>query len=140
APPEGGVSRWDHRLADIGSRHSSAVLSIVSPDGFPFAARVRVALDPARRWIEIDQVPQGIPFASGRACLTAHRHDERFRWQENFQVRGDLVAREGSWALVPHRLIGGFEMPRSRVAFARANAAKARRYHKVAKRELARRG
>jgi hypothetical protein len=41
---------------------------------------------------------------------------------------------------VPHKLVGGFELPRSRVAVLRANAAKARRFRRTAKRELARRG
>jgi hypothetical protein len=26
-------------------------------------------------------------------------------------VRGDLVEEDGGWALVPHRLIGGLELP-----------------------------
>jgi hypothetical protein len=26
-------------------------------------------------------------------------------------VRGDLVEEEGGWALVPHRMIGGLELP-----------------------------
>jgi hypothetical protein len=139
ADPTGGASAWDERIAQLGTLHPTAALSIVAPDGFPFAVRVGVRLDAAARWIEISDIPDGLPLAPGRACLTAHRHDERFSWQENFQVRGDLVREQGSWVLVPHKLVGGFEIPRSRVAALRANAAKARRYHRTAKRELARR-
>jgi len=139
APPVGGQSIWHRRLAELGEPHGTAVLSVVSPDGFPFAVRVPVRLDAAARWIEIGAAPAGLPLAPGRACLTAHRHDEHFRWQENFQVRGDLIAHDGGWILVPRKLVGGFELPRSRVRLLRANAAKARRYHRVAKRELARR-
>ena len=58
---------------------------------------------------------------------------------ENFQVRGDLVEREDGWTLVPHKLVGGFEAPASRVAMLRANAGKALRFRRTAKRELARR-
>jgi hypothetical protein len=136
----GGISAWDRRIHDLGSRHRTAVLSLVSPDGFPFSVRVPVRVDAAARWIRIEGEPAGIPFASGLACLTAHEHGEKFTWQENFQVRGDLVFVDGVWALVPHKVIGGLEIPRSRLAMVRANAAKARRFRRTAKRERARRG
>jgi hypothetical protein len=139
ARPGGGFSAWHPRMWELGKRYPSAVLSIASPDGFPFAIRVPVRADAAARWIWIEGAPVGIPFQPGLACLTAHLHHDEFAWQENFQVRGDLIPVEGSWALVPHRLIGGFEMPRSRLALMRANATKVRRFRRTAKRELARR-
>ncbi len=138
-PPSGGTSAWDGRIRELGARFRTAVLSVVSPDGFPFAVRCGVRLDPAARWIALDHLPPALPLEPGRACLTAHRHDDRFTWTENFQVRGDLVRAGDDWALVPHRLVGGFEIPPSRLAIVRANAGKARRYHRTAKRELARR-
>jgi hypothetical protein len=140
ASPDGGISGWDPRISDLGSRYPTAALSLVSPDGFPFAVRVPVRIDAAARWIRIEGEPAGIPFAPGLACLTAHEHGEQFTWQHNFQVRGDLVFVDGVWALIPHKVIGGFEIPRSRIAALRANAAKARRFRRTAKRELARRG
>lgn len=139
APAAGGLSVWDERVAQLGRRHPTAVLSLVSPDGFPFAARVRVAADAAARWIDIVQAPPGLPLTAGRACLTAHRHHEGMTWQENFQIRGDFQPVRGGWALVPRRIVGGFEIPASRWQALRANAAKARRFHRVARRELARR-
>jgi hypothetical protein len=139
AEPAGGASEWSPRLAELGTRYLTAVLSIVCPDGFPFAVRVPVHVDEAARWIRIEGELTGIPLQPGLACLTAHEHGESFTWQQNFQVRGDLVFMEGKWALVPRRLIGGFELPRSRLALIRANAAKARRYRRTARRELARR-
>ena len=99
-------------MAELGGRHPMAVLSWVGPDGFPIAVRVPVSRDDEARLIRIDQTPAGLPLAEGRACLTAHAHGEDFTWQENFQVRGDLVERNGAWALVPHKLIGGFELPK----------------------------
>lgn len=140
AAPEGGASRWDPRLHELGTTYPTAVLSIASPDGFPFAARVPVHVDGANRWIRIDADPDAVPFQPGRACLTAHQHAPDFTWQNNFQVRGDLVEVEGGWALRPHKLIGGMELPKGRIEMLRANAKKARRYHRVAKQELARRG
>lgn len=138
--PGGGLSSWHPRVADLGTRYRTAVLSIVSPDGFPFAIRVPVRVDPADRWIRIEGDPVGVPLQPGLACLTAHSHGEQFSWQENFQVRGDLVQHDDGWVLVPRNVVGGFEAPRSQVAMLRANAAKMWRFHKTAKRELARRG
>jgi hypothetical protein len=137
--PGGGLSSWEPRIAELGTRYSTAALSIVSPDGFPFAIRVRVRVDPADRWIRIEGDPLGVPLQPGLACLTAHAHGERFSWQQNFQVRGDLVQRDDGWVLVPHRVVGGFEAPQSRAAMLRANASKAWRFRRTAKRELARR-
>jgi hypothetical protein len=139
ADPGGGASAWHPRIAELGSRYRTAALSIVSPDGFPFATRVPVLVDEANRRIRIEGEPAGVPLQPGRACLTVHAHGERFSWQQNFQVRGDLVAVDDGWALHPRKIVGGFEMPSSRLALLRANLAKARRFHRAAKRELARR-
>jgi hypothetical protein len=140
AAPDGGASAWDQRINELGDRYPTAVMSLVSPDGFPFAVRVPVSIDAASRWIRIGGEPEAIPFAPGLACLAAHEHGEDFSWQRNFQVRGDLRIVDGEWVLIPHRLIGGLELPRTRLAMIRENAAKARRFRKTAKRELERRG
>ncbi len=139
ANPVGGASSWDPRIAELGTRHPTAVLSIVSPDGFPFAIRTPVQVDEANRWIRVTSARTGVPLQPGLACLTAHAHSEQFTWHQNFQVRGDLVFVEGGWALIPHRLVGGFELPRSRLMAAGVNAAKVRGFRRTAKRELARR-
>jgi hypothetical protein len=140
ADPGGGTSAWHRRLHELGTTYTSAVLSIVCPDGFPFAVRLPVRVDPADRWIRIEGEPAGVPLQPGLACLTAHIHNDDFTWQRNFQVRGDLVRREDAWVLVPRKLVGGFEVPPGRVATLRANARKAARFRRIAKRELARRG
>jgi hypothetical protein len=139
ALPEGGASDWNPRITDLGTRYPTAVLSLVCPDGFPFSIRVPVRVDGANRWIRIEGAPVGVPLQPGLACLTAHAHGQQFTWQENFQVRGDLVQVEDGWALIPHKYVGGFEIPKSRLEMLRANAAKARRFRRIAKRELARR-
>lgn len=90
-------------------------------------------------WPVTPSAPIGAPLQPGLACLTAHAHSEQFTWQQNFQLRGDLVFVEPGWALIPHRLVGGFELPRSRLMALRAKAAKARRFRLTVKRELARR-
>jgi hypothetical protein len=140
ADPGGGASSWHPRIAELGTSYRTAVLSIVCPDGFPFATRVPVRVDPAERWIRVEGELVGVPLQPGLACLTAHAHDERFGWQRNFQVRGDLVQRDERWVLVPRKIVGGFEASPSRMETLRANATKAWRFRRTAKRELARRG
>ena len=139
AGPREGDPVWDERIDTLGSRYSSAVVSIVAPDGFPHAARVPVSVDRAAGRIRIDEPAEGVPLQPGLACLTAHEHDERFTYQQNFQVRGDLVEDERGWSLVPAKLVGGFELPPGRVAALRANAKKSMRFRRIAKRELAKR-
>jgi len=139
ATPAGGASTWDRRVGELGTRFSTAVLSLVSPDGFPFAVRLPVRVDEAQRWIRIEGAPTGIPFQSGLACLTAHSHSADFRHQRGLQVRGDLVPIDEGWALIPHELVGGTEKPTSRLAVLRTNAADARRVARTARREFARR-
>jgi hypothetical protein len=140
ADPAGGAGTWHPRLLDLGGSFPTAVLSFVSPDGFPFAVRVAARSDERSRRIGIEGDPAGVPLQPGLACLTAHRHGETFNWQENFQVRGDLVRAEDRWVMVPRRLVGGFELPQSRVQALRINAAKAMRFQRTARRELSRRG
>src|SRR5947209_5976772 len=139
ADPVGGATAWGQRLRELEHTHRTAVLSIVSPDGFPFSVRVPVAVDPADRWIRIEGELTGVPLQAGLACLTAHEHAEDFTWQRNFQVRGDLVMMDAGWVLLPHRLVGGFELPKSKLEAVRVNAAKVRRFRRIAKRELAKR-
>jgi hypothetical protein len=139
APAAGGLTVWNGRVAAFGTRYPTAVLSLVSPDGFPFATRVRARPDPAARWLDLSHIPEGTPLTPGRACLTAHRHHESMLWQENFQVRGDLAEVDGRWTFRPHQVVGGFELPASRWRAVRANAGKARRFRRTARRQLARR-
>jgi hypothetical protein len=139
ADPSGGTSAWDARIDELGATYPTAVLSIISPDGFPFAARLPVRVDRSERLIRIEADPLGVPLQPGLACLTAHAHSPQFTWQSNFQVRGDLERSGDGWVLIPHKLVGGFEAPPSRIGVLRANARKAWRFRQTAKRELARR-
>jgi hypothetical protein len=139
APEAGGAVVWDERMRELGRRYSTAVISLVAPDGFPMSARVPIELDEGAARVRLSAAPMGVPLLPGRACLTAHEHDPEFKWQLNFQVRGDLVRDDGGWALVPHRLIGGFEVPPGGVKRWTANARKIVRFRRIAKRELSRR-
>jgi hypothetical protein len=138
---DGMPSIWDPRMDELGATHDTAVLAVVGPDGFPFAIRVPVRPDATRRVVHLGADPVGAPLRPGLACLTAHDHGERFEWQRNFQVRGELVqADDGAWMLRPRKFIGGFELPPgSFLQRYRVNAKKVKRMRKVAKREIARR-
>ena len=111
APAEGGTAAWDERMDELGERYPEAVLALVAPDGFPFSVRVPISVDRSARRVRIGGGVLGVPVRPGLACLTAHDHDAGFTWQRNFQVRGDLVEEDGGWVLVPHRMVGGFELP-----------------------------
>jgi hypothetical protein len=141
AGTEGGGVVWDERMNELGARYPSAVVSLVAPDGFPFSVRVPIEVDHQGHRIRLGGAPVGVPWHPGLACVTAHDHSPDFKWQRNFQVRGDLFEEDGAWAVVPHKLVGGFELPPgSLLQRVRLNMKKMRRYHRVAKRELARRG
>jgi hypothetical protein len=141
AGPAGARPAWEERLDQLGSTYPTAVVSLVSPDGFPFSIRLPVRSDRAAGLIRLGGEPLGVPLHPGLACLTAHEHAPEFSWQHNFQVRGDLVQDGDAWALVPTRLVGGFVVPPGgRNAVLRENWRKALRFRRIAKRELARRG
>jgi hypothetical protein len=141
AGTEGGGITWDERMDELGARYPHAVVSLVAPDGFPFSVRLPIELDREARRIRLGGAPVGVPWQPGLACVTAHDHSPDFKWQRNFQVRGDLVEEDGAWAVIPHKLVGGFELPPgSLLARVRLNMKKMRRYRRTAKRELAERG
>ncbi|MFL5845832.1 MAG: pyridoxamine 5'-phosphate oxidase family protein [Solirubrobacteraceae bacterium] len=135
AAPEGGSTAWDERIDAIGSRtFPTAVVSVVGPDGFPFAARLPVRPDRDAGVLRVEGECAGAPWAAGLACVTVHDHDASFTYQRNFQVRGDLVQDAGAWVVVPHKLVGGFELPPGSMrAKFKVNADKIKRFRKIAK-------
>src|SRR4051794_40051095 len=134
-----GDTTWEPRIEQLGTTYPTAVLAVVGPDGWPVAGRVQVRADRDAGLVRIAALPNGIPVAPGRACLTAHGHSPEFEWQRNFQVRGALTETDDGWALAPHKLVGGFEVPESQLAVLRENFKKVRRYRKIARAELDRR-
>lgn len=137
--PSGRDAVWDDRIEQLGTTYETAVLSVVSPDGFPFSVRVPVRADRSSGCVHLETDAVGVPLDAGLACLAAHVHEPEFTSQTNFQVRGDLVERDGSWALVPHKFVGGFIVPKGQIAMLRENFKKSVRFRKVAKREMAKR-
>jgi len=140
APAVGGGPVWDDRMDELGARYPTAVLSMVAPDGFPFSLRVPITIDRSAHRIRIGAGALGVPVQPGLACVTAHDHHPEFIWQRNFQVRGDLVEEDGGWAVIPHALIGGFELPpTSTLQTYQLNFGKMLRFRKRAKAELRKR-
>lgn len=134
AGAEGGPPEWDARMDELGGLYREAVLSLVAPDGFPFSLRVPITVDAGARRVRIGASVVGVPVQPGLACLTAHDHHPDFHWQRNFQVRGDLVDEDGGWALVPHRMVGGLELPpESRLRLAMRTARHVPRLWRTAK-------
>jgi hypothetical protein len=138
-PPEdhgsvsGGEVAWNEDIEQLGDRYPTAALGWLAPDGFPASVRIPVRADPGSHSIVLEAEPNGVPLLEGRACLTAHAHAPDFRWQRNFQVRGDLVKRNGGWRLIPNRLVGGFEFPdESAFARYRRNMRKSIRFYRTA--------
>jgi hypothetical protein len=130
----------DRRIAEIGSRYETAVLSMIGPDGFPLSIRLPMTADRRGRSIAIDFAPAGLELRPGAVCVTAHDHDPELHWTRNFQVRGNLVADEHGWVVEPQRAIDGFELPpTSSLVRAVANIRKIRRFRKTAARERRRR-
>jgi hypothetical protein len=137
APTAGGGIAWDERIEELGRRYDDAVVAWVAPDGFPLSVRLPVSRDDSNRVLRLGGEPAGLPLLEGRACMTAHSHHPDFKWQENFQVRGDLVQDTDGWALVPHRLVGGFELPdESPLASYRRNFGKSIGFYRTRRRYL----
>jgi hypothetical protein len=101
--------------------------------------RIPIDVDQSARVVRLGAGAVGVPVHPGPACVTVHEHGANFEWQRNFQVRGDLLERDGDWVLVPHKLVGGFELPEGVVARYRENFSKILRFRRRAKRELAKR-
>ena len=139
--PRGGAEAWDERMDELGERYPDAVVTLVAPDGFPFSVRLPIEVDRDAHRLWLGGAPVGVPWQAGLACVAAHDHSPEMKWQRNFQVRGDLVEQDGRWAVVPRKLVGGFELPPGGlVARVRLNMKKMRRFRKIAKQELAARG
>jgi hypothetical protein len=139
AAPEGGAKAWDERIHQIGTRtFPTAVVAFVSPDGFPFAMRLPVTPDREAGVLRLQGDGVGAPWQPGLACVTVHDHDAAFSYQRNFQVRGDLIEDDEGWTVVPHKLVGGFELPPSSMrSKLRLNAEKAKRFRRIAKQRKA---
>jgi Pyridoxamine 5'-phosphate oxidase len=137
--PAGGTPVWDDRMAFL-AEHETGVLSWLAPDGFPISVRVPFEADPSRREIRIEQDPAGLPIIEGRVCLTVHHHSPDFTWQQNMQVRGNLVRSAEGLRLIPRKIVGGFELPPGRFSRFRDFIKKGPRFHRTYRQRMRERG
>jgi hypothetical protein len=133
--PAAGAPAWDDRMSFL-AEHKTGVLSWLGPDGFPISVRVPFEADGARREIQIEQEPPGLPMIEGRVCLTVHRHSRDLTWQQNMQVRGNLVRSAEGLRLIPRKIVGGFELPPGRFTRFRDFIKKGPRFHRTYRRRL----
>ncbi len=96
---------WDKILRYL-PMFSSAVLTVVDAQGYPFSVRCRFSLEPVKQRLMIQVSPQA-GFRPGPACLLCHYHDERLWNLKSLQVRGMLEQDTDGWSLMPGRLIPG---------------------------------
>ena len=137
--PAGGTPAWDTRMEFL-AEHDTGVVSWLGPDGFPISVRVPFTADASRREIRIEKEPAGLPVIEGRACLTVHRHAPNFSWQQNMQVRGNLVRSGEGLQLIPRKIVGGFELPPGRLTRFRDFIKKGPRFHRTYRRRMRERG
>jgi hypothetical protein len=134
-PPAPGSVAWDDRMMQLAG-HETGVVSWLAPDGFPISVRVPFSVDASAREVAIEAEPAGLPLIEGRACLTVHRHAPNFTWQRNMQVRGNLIRSPQGWRLVPHRVVGGFELPEGRLSRFRDFVKKGPGFYRTYRRRL----
>jgi Pyridoxamine 5'-phosphate oxidase len=134
-PPAAGSVAWDDRMRQLAG-HETGVVSWLAPDGFPISVRVPFSVDASAREVAIEAEPAGLPLIEGRACLTVHRHAPNFTWQRNMQVRGNLTRSAQGWRLVPHRVVGGFELPEGRLSRFRDFVKKGPGFYRTYRRRL----
>jgi hypothetical protein len=137
--PAGGTPVWDDRMAFLADQ-PTGVLSWLGPDGFPISVRVPIEADASRREIRIGQEVPGMPMIEGRACLTVHRHSPDFTWQQNMQVRGNLVRGDDGLRLIPRKIVGGFELPPGRFSRFSDFIKKGPGFHRTYRRRMRERG
>jgi hypothetical protein len=137
--PADGTPVWDDRMAFLADQ-PTGVLSWLGPDGFPISVRVPIEADASRREIRIGQEVPGVPMIEGRACLTVHRHSPDFTWQQNMQVRGNLVRGDDGLRLIPRKIVGGFELPPGRFSRFSDFIKKGPGFHRTYRRRMRERG
>ncbi len=85
---------------------SSAVITGVDMEGYPFSARCIPRIDLERRALWVD-FPPAAPVQPGLADLLCHAHDEKLWNLRSFLVQGRLEKNEDGWLFTPLRFVPG---------------------------------
>ena len=139
--PRAGRPSGTAGMDELGERYRSGVLSLVSPDGFPFSVRRPDRRRPRRAaGAPRDRTRVGVPVHPGRPAWRCTSTRPTSPGSGTSRCAATWSSATASWVLVPHKLVGGFELPPgSMLSRYRLNFSKMRRYRKIAKRELAKR-
>jgi hypothetical protein len=85
---------------------SSAVLTGLDAQGYPYSVRCRPQLDEGAKTLWMPTFP-GAPIQPGPAGLLCHHHDERLWNQRSFLVRGMLTRDGAAWIFQPRQYVEG---------------------------------
>jgi hypothetical protein len=96
---------WD-RLVKYLATFSSAVITGMDAEGYPFSVRCTPRIDHAQQVLRIE-IPADVPIQRGPAGLLCHSHDEWLWSLKSFLVRGALEQVGNEWTFHPRQLIPG---------------------------------
>lgn len=85
---------------------TSAVLTFVDAEGYPFSLRCQPQTDTPNRILRL-KLPEYVNIQPGRAGLLCHRHDERLWNLKSFIVRGSLERDPQGWLFRPRQFTPG---------------------------------
>lgn len=96
---------WNELVKNL-ANYSSAVITGVDSEGYPYSVRCNPQVDHARRVLLVQIHPEAM-IQAGPAGLLCHSHDE-FLWNiKNFIVHGTLEQSENSWIFHPIQFVPG---------------------------------
>jgi hypothetical protein len=96
---------WDEIVKNLAD-HSSAVLSGVDGNGYPFSIRCRPVPDQTWQALRMED-PAPHPIRPGPASLLCHAHDDDLWNLRTFNVRGRLEQDGDGWLFHAERVISG---------------------------------
>jgi hypothetical protein len=85
----------EKKLAALASTYPSAVLTVLTPSGYPYSVRCSVELDEAERLATFKSLPTPPPGVEGKACLLFHAHNERLEGLRQMVIKGELAEEKG---------------------------------------------
>lgn len=96
---------WDEIVKNL-AKYSSAVLSGIDANSYPFSIRCRPVTNQAQHALRIEDTAHH-PLLPGPASLLCHYHDDDLWNMRAFNVRGRLEQDNDEWLFHPESVIGG---------------------------------
>lgn len=119
-PPVGkGLKQWDKPPSEWRSEAEYAlrslgkpVLTVVDSDGYPVPFRTQSASS-SPEGFHLVRYPTTPAPAKGKACLTFHKHAEKFNWNENLTFVGEVTGDEETARFKVDRLLTNQSLKKS---------------------------